>query len=253
MPTEKKKPRSERDDGAVAVLPPECIAHVLSFTTPRDVCRASLVDKTFLATAETDALWERFLPSDRVEILSRAVDPVEYASNKELYFRLCNPILVDQAKMSFQLEKATGKKWYMISAEKMQVTWGDTPQYWRWVSLKESRFAQVVELLAVCWLHISASQLASVKLGAYASEMHVSLMLDDDDDEEDDNQGMEETENTKNIRLREDGWLQVELGEFYNNEGDEGEMEATLWETQELHWKQGLIIHGLEIRPKKGE
>ncbi|KAG6526855.1 hypothetical protein ZIOFF_016858 [Zingiber officinale] len=80
-------------------MPTECIAHVLSFTTPRDVCRASLVDKTFLAAVETDALWECFPPSDRVEILSRAVDPVEYASNKELYFRLYNPILVDQAKM----------------------------------------------------------------------------------------------------------------------------------------------------------
>ncbi|XP_074574691.1 putative F-box protein PP2-B12 [Curcuma longa] len=282
MPTEKKNARSERDDGAVAVLPPECIAHVLSFTTPRDVCRASLVDKTFLAAAETDALWERFLPSDRVEILSRAVDPVvEYASNKELYFRLCNPILVDQAKMSFQLEKSTGKKWYMISAEKLQVTWGNTPQYWRWISLEESRFAKVVELLAVCWLDIrgcidsrllsnnttyivylvfkltpdafgldSASQLASVKLGLYGSEIHVSLMLDEDDDDDED---VEEADNTKNIRLREDGWLEVELGEFYNNEGDEGEMEAKLWETQELQWKQGLIIHGLDIRPKEGQ
>lgn len=100
MPTEEeKKQRSETDDGAVAVLPLECIAHVLSFTTPRDVCRASLVDKAFLAAAETDALWERFLPSDRGEILSRAVDPVEYASPKELYLRLCDPILVDQAQM----------------------------------------------------------------------------------------------------------------------------------------------------------
>lgn len=144
------------------------------------------------------------------------------------------------------------------------------------------RFAQVVELLAVCWLQIhgcidsrllsnnttyvvylvfkltpdafgldSASQFASVKLGVYASEIHVSLMLDDDDMDVNDKEGNEE--NTKNIRSREDGWLEVELGEFYNNQGDEGEMEAQLWETEELHWKQGLIIHSLEIRSKKGQ
>lgn len=167
------------------------------------------------------------------------------------------------------------------------------------------RFAEVAELLSVCWLHIggtidsqllshrttyaaylvfklapdsyglnSTSQFASVKLGAYALENSVSLQPDnneddsDDDDNgggdddndselEDDNESKDADEDDEEARrkkvkmcLREDGWLEVELGEFYNDEGDEGEVEIKLYETTELHWKRGLIIQGLDIRPK---
>jgi len=44
-------------------LPEGCIADILSCTTPTDACRLSLVSKLFHSAAESDALWERFLPS----------------------------------------------------------------------------------------------------------------------------------------------------------------------------------------------
>nr|CAD1835575.1 unnamed protein product [Ananas comosus var. bracteatus] len=81
----------------------------------------------------------------------------------------------------------------------MSIVWSYHPQYWRRIHHPESRFAEVAELLSVCWLHIggtidsqllshrttyaaylvfklapdsyglnSTSQFASVKLGAYA-------------------------------------------------------------------------------------
>ncbi|KAL6146889.1 hypothetical protein ACLB2K_057566 [Fragaria x ananassa] len=42
----------------------------------------------------------------------------------------------------------------MISARELGVIWGNTPIYWRWISHPESRFAEVAELLHVCWLEI---------------------------------------------------------------------------------------------------
>lgn len=55
---------------------------------------------------------------------------------------------------------------------------------------------------------------------------------------------------------REDGWMEIELGVFFNEGGlmnsiDEIEMSAL--ETKRLHWKRGLIIHGIEIRPSKDQ
>lgn len=51
-------------------------------------------------------------------------------------------------------------------------------------------------------------------------------------------------------RSRIDGWMEVELGEFYNDRGDDGEAEARLIEIVSLHGKYGLIIEGIEFRPK---
>ncbi|XP_073115546.1 F-box protein PP2-B10 [Elaeis guineensis] len=248
--------------GHIDWLPEGCISHVLSFTTPRDSCRSALVSPTFRSAASSDALWERFLPSDHQSILSQAVDPVRYSSKKELYFRLCDSILIDGGKMSFQLERSTGRKCYMISPRSMHIIWGWDERYWRWISLPESRFLEVAELRAVCWFDIGGRiacqllsprtsyaaylvfklasesyglhnppQLASVRLGAYASEINVCLQQ-------------------QQQRLRNDGWMEIELGEFYNDMGDDGDVEMSLRQVQALHGKRGLIIQGLEVRPK---
>ena len=47
---------------------------------------------------------------------------------------------------------------------------------------------------------------------------------------------------------RKDGWMEIKLGEFYCNDGNEGEVEMKF---QEHHsWKGGLIVEGIELRPK---
>lgn len=50
---------------------------------------------------------------------------------------------------------------------------------------------------------------------------------------------------------RDDGWMEVELGEFYNHQGDTRMVIVKLEEHVQLHWKKGLILEGIEIRPKK--
>ena len=45
--------------------------------------------------------------------------------------------------------------------------------------------------------------------------------------------------------------MEIELGEFFNDLGDDGEVEIQLNETQQGHWKTGLIVEGIELRPKE--
>ncbi|RWW80674.1 hypothetical protein BHE74_00010973 [Ensete ventricosum] len=299
MATQKRAHAEEDEEqghdrgGGFAKLPEECVAQVLSYTTPRDSCRSALVSKAFLSAAGSDALWEGFLPSDCAEILSRAVHPVQYSSKKDLYFRLCHPILVDgggkvtrlasvhiyrRRVLSFLLERSTGKKTYMISPAKMILAHGSNHQYWTWISLPESRFAKVPELLSVCWFDIYGSidsrllsrktayvayivfklvpdaygldsphQKGSVILGSCESANHVSLQPEEEEEEEEsDEEAAEEGTEGRRMRSREDGWLEVELGEFYIDEGDEGDVEMRLRETEELQWKHGLILQGFE-------
>lgn len=49
---------------------------------------------------------------------------------------------------------------------------------------------------------------------------------------------------------RADGWKELELGMFHNDEGEDGEVCISLAETSST-LKIGLIVQGVEIRPKK--
>ena len=51
------------------------------------------------------------------------------------------------------------------------------------------------------------------------------------------------------LNKREDGWMEIELGEFFNGEGDE-EVKMSLKEIKGHQLKGGLIIEGIEVRPK---
>ncbi|KAJ0492867.1 putative phloem protein [Helianthus annuus] len=51
-------------------------------------------------------------------------------------------------------------------------------------------------------------------------------------------------------KLREDGWFEVEIGEYFNKGGEEIEVEMSVVEIKGGNSKSGLIIQGIEIKPK---
>ncbi|XXG89716.1 hypothetical protein AAC387_Pa12g1651 [Persea americana] len=273
-------------------LPEGCISHIISFTSPRDACRSSAVCSIFLSASESDSVWERFLPPDYQDVLAGSVSPpVRFSSKKELFFRLCDPVLIDDKKMSFSIEKRTGRKCYMLSARKLWITWGDTPMYWKWNSLPESRFPEVAELLSVCWLEISGKIDAhllspkttykaylvikfgeeaygldfphaetSVKLGGHASN-NVALLQRNETQRFHRwtalyqlnmwrrAQAVSNRADAQVPQSRSDGWMEIEMGEFFIDEGEEGDIEMRLMEVKGGHWKSGLIVEGIEMRP----
>ncbi|CAK7354004.1 unnamed protein product [Dovyalis caffra] len=297
---------SFREDVSLNVLPEGCIANVLSFTSPRDACRLSVVSSLFKSAEESNAVWERFLPHDYQSIISKSDSSstllASLSSKKDLYLRLCEkPIIIDHGKKSFSLEKKSGKKCYMLSARDLMIVWGDTPTYWRWNSDPCSRFGEVAELISVCWFEIrgkiSATMLSPATLytaylvfkptqGAYGLdyqpvEVGVGLVgsesgkrnvyLDSDRGRAQQYQfvrrrtglfnrrrmvGMQAParENSgQHPKERGDGWLEVELGEFFCKEGEDEELEMSAQEVKGGDWKGGLIVEGIEIRPKEGK
>ncbi|KAI5398159.1 F-box protein PP2-B1 isoform X2 [Lathyrus oleraceus] len=142
MATEMKT-ESEEEKNKIDVLPEECIANILLLTDPVDSCKFSIVSKDFCSASESDIVWEHFLPSDLISIISESQSGSSLLatspSKKSLYLTLSdNPIIIDNGKKSFQLEKQSGKKIYMLSARDLSITWGDTPTYWNWIILPES-------------------------------------------------------------------------------------------------------------------
>lgn len=294
--------------GDLYVLPEGCVANVLSFTGPRDAGQLSMVSSTFRSAAESDAVWERFLPPEYHSIISESSESSILTcspSKKDLFLRLCdNPILIDGGKKSFSLDKWSGKKCFMLSARDLMIVWGDTPRYWRWTSELKSRFAEVAELIGVCWLEIrgkmNACMLSPETLygaylvykttaGAYGFEHQAvevtvglagtegckrSVYLDAERERQQRYQivvrrvglfshsravGLQEPVAATEERdghgphEREDGWLEIELGEFFNKEGEDGELEMSILEVNGGDWKGGLIVQGIDIRPKENK
>jgi len=71
------------------VLPEECISMIVSFTSPEDACRLSLVSPFFKEIADSDAVWENFLPSDYKDIIDQSSTPsLNLFSKKQIYSHL---------------------------------------------------------------------------------------------------------------------------------------------------------------------
>ncbi|KAF3341142.1 F-box protein [Carex littledalei] len=260
--------------GDINQLPEECISHAISLTTPRDACASSAVSSAFRSAVDSDSTWQSFLPSDYASFLSQAVDPVEYDSKKELYFRLCDhPILIYGGLMSFGLEKSSGAKCFMISARALSIAWGDDLRYWRWIAIADSRFSECARLNWVCWLDINGKidnriltpnteyaaylvfkladgmrgvscplQTTIITLaGDIVSEHSVSIW---------DRPTEEMTDDVRLPRERLDGWSEVKLGEFDSGVGIYGEVGMSFMETNNYYSKRGLIVQGIEVRPK---
>lgn len=132
--------------------------------------------------------------------------------------------------------------------------------------IRQSVLLQVAELKSVCWLDICGkidcrelsphttysaylifklcpesyglelpAQQASVTVGAQISKQDVCLNPDD--------------EEMRAPSARSDGWMEMELGEFFSGDGSEGEVSMRLREVEVLNWKRGLVIEGIQVRP----
>lgn len=99
-------------------LPGECIEEVVSRTGPMEACRLSVVCKRFLSAAESDVVWDRFLPSDYQQLLNRAdsLPNINFAHKKDLFlFLIGNHVIIDGNTLCFWLHKRSGNKCFLVA------------------------------------------------------------------------------------------------------------------------------------------
>nr|AEJ72553.1 hypothetical protein [Malus domestica] len=177
----------------------------------------------------------------------------------------------------FFLDKWSGKKCYMISARDFMIPWGDAPDKWGWHSVADSRFEEVAELRSVWWLEIrgnietrilSPSRVYQAylvfKLSATADgfdrddslKVTVGLLGEEEVsskravflDQEEVPVGTSETQYPKK---RTDGWLEMEMGEFFcPGEEDGAIMEMLVWRLI-IGLKVASLFRGLRSGPRE--
>lgn len=176
------------------------------------------------------------------------------------------------ADKSFWLDSTSGAKCYMLSSRSLEITWGETSMYWKWITLPESRFAECAELLSVYFLAVIA-EMATEELSAgvrYGVYLVFKLAAS--------TSGLNGVQ-TSSVRLygqrtiatnkvsvnpttpnrvpgiaypvtRRDGWMEVKLAEIAIDEQllSERAVIVDFREEKDSVKKSGLIIEGIEFR-----
>ncbi|KAM6565450.1 hypothetical protein CsatA_024578 [Cannabis sativa] len=256
-------------------LPEGCVCLILSLTTPRDATRSSAVSTCLNSAAQSDVVWEHFLPTDYTDIISRSTSPLIFSSKKDLYLRLSlSPVLLDEGNKSIVLNRLTGNKSCMIGSRKLAIAWAGSRRFWNWLPLSNSRFGEVIHLRNVCWLDIcgkiekkmlspntnyAAYLVYNIAFGFQGLEfVRVSMrflgpggVLVEEKPEFDVNLGSMEDDERGRLKQGDDGWLELKVGEFFNGEEEDngGSVETCLKETRVLNWKSGLVVQGIDFRP----
>ncbi|KAI9099009.1 hypothetical protein K1719_024776 [Acacia pycnantha] len=271
-------------------LPEDFVSAILSHTSPAEASRCSVVSSTFRSASDSDMLWQSFLPSDYHDIVSRALVPLHFSSNKDLFFALSHSILIDGGNKSFKLDKSSGKKSYILSARELSISWSDSPLLWSWIPVPESRFPVVAVLRTVSWLEIEGKirtgslspstwygvyMIMKVSVRAYGLESAVSRVCVGVGEQvkngraylwhepektqkmkklfyRDERESEEEEDDEERVAIpckREDGWMEIKVGEFFSGKGDE-EVRIRVTELG-YQLKGGLILEGIEVRPKQ--
>ncbi|CAI9302093.1 unnamed protein product [Lactuca saligna] len=248
-----------------------------------DISKRPRMDKLITTIEEAlniqaDSVWESLLPPGYREVIARAFSQLVFSSKKQLYLSLSNShILLDRGYLSFQIDKISGKKCYMLGAKVLSIEWQDDKRYWKWEHIPESRFAEVCTVIEVTWLAIhgtiSAEMLsrnctyvaylvfrttgeskgldvpAEAKVTFCGTKMVTENVYLQRPEAPGGTQHVP-YQQEKNVfpRRRNDGWMEIELGEFKCIEGADGEVEMAFDEHKS--YKKGLIVEGIELRPK---
>ncbi|XP_019180197.1 PREDICTED: F-box protein At2g02240-like [Ipomoea nil] len=221
-------------------LADNCISDIISFTSPVDASVFSVISKRFKTTSESDTVWNKLLPSDIQQILSRSSSSIPvFPTKKDLYLSLSDsPILLDGGKLSFWLEKKTGKKCFMVSAQELTFTGlHHTSGFMRVPEGVVSRFTEMASLHfnggelelygisgKVCRQMLSEETLYSCHLvmsplseDDVLPAVVVSRLFIDDESREVVRERVFPVVGFGNDRgRRSDGWSEVELGTFFN-------------------------------------
>ncbi|CAN0892412.1 Putative F-box protein PP2-B8 [Linum grandiflorum] len=145
-------------------LPEECVQMVMSYAGPRQTCKLAVLSKSLWSASLCQLLWQNFLPAGYESAISRStsLNLLSSSDTRWLVGRLCQrPLLIDQGKKSWMMEKQTGKVTIMVGCDDLRMS-GNCP----WNSKRDDD----------CWF---GRQVKTLKLGssfAIRAKIHTGML-----------------------------------------------------------------------------
>ncbi|PIM97605.1 hypothetical protein CDL12_29925 [Handroanthus impetiginosus] len=150
----------------------------------------------------------------------------------------------------------------MVGPRQLMISWKGC---WDFTYHANSRFSEVAQLKSIGWIHIQGkikTQMLSEnttyaaylvfwleRMNGLNSSNTIVRFLNDQPENSTNNEHFPSRETGKIAQKRDDGWIEIEMGKFYNGCGDDGEVEAWLIDINSPYGKSGLIVEGIEFRP----
>ncbi|XP_062226490.1 F-box protein PP2-A13-like isoform X2 [Phragmites australis] len=151
----------ERGQTSLGDMPEGCVAAVLLYLDPPEICHVARLNRAFRGAASADCVWTAKFPANYRYLAALAAaadddcgcdDPTEgnvrccssATIKKEIYARLCRPTHFDGRTKEFWIEKNKGGLCMSISSKAMSITGIDDRRYWSHLSTEESRYFLLV-------------------------------------------------------------------------------------------------------------
>ncbi|KZV42116.1 hypothetical protein F511_11110 [Dorcoceras hygrometricum] len=140
-------------------LPESCVASVLVYLDPPQICRLASLNRAFRGASYADFVWESKLPVNCDSVLQRVFGREdggfgEGSCKRDIYSTLCRPISFDDGTKKVWLDKSSGKTFMSISSNGLSITGIDDRRYWRRIPTEESRFQSVAYLQQIWWFQV---------------------------------------------------------------------------------------------------
>ncbi|XP_074324292.1 putative F-box protein PP2-B12 [Apium graveolens] len=223
-------------------LKENCLSLILSFTSPRDTCRVSDVSTELRSASDLDELWNTFLPPDINQILRRSISTLTYTSKKQLYFLLCDSaILLDDGNVIFRGGCVLDKGRCLDIRGKMKIGMlSPHTTYETYLVFKIYEDA--------CGLDSANTSIRFVNEREEVPDDEASTVYPDP------RTSAHNIEQRNGVlsRWRKDEWMEIKTGEFETGaRDDDDEVETRFMSTDTNILKTGLIVQGIEFRPKQ--
>jgi len=170
-----------------------------------------------------------------------------------------------------------------VSAEELQICWGDNPKYWEMVPNHGTELSNMIaRLKAVCWFDVKGEVACSLSPGTYTVSWRVYVSTDARGWESDavyftfskKQNDIEDisrcncylkrsrspvvlthppvvlTHPEPTVRAVGNGWTEYDVGEFAVEEEGNLALEFAMVATSDNYWKTGLSLDGVVIRLK---
>ncbi|CAI9093944.1 OLC1v1029560C1 [Oldenlandia corymbosa var. corymbosa] len=169
-------------------LPESCVASVLLYLDPPEICRLAMLNRAFRGASSADFIWESKLPLNYDSVIQRVYDDGGVQENgncgfpedlckKDIYSRLCRTKSFDGGAKVVWLDKGTGKFCLSISsgAGGLAITGIDDRRYWSRLQTEESRFRSVAYLQQTWWFEVDGDFEFPFTAGTYSLFFRLQL------------------------------------------------------------------------------
>ncbi|KAK6777435.1 hypothetical protein RDI58_024152 [Solanum bulbocastanum] len=157
-------------------IPEACVALVLSYLNPPEICMMGRINRAFHAASSADFIWESKLPSNYKYILEKLLGrSVTGMRKKDIFAKLSRSNYFDGGTKEIWIDRNNGGVCLAICSKGMRITGIDDRRYWNYISTDESRFQTVAYLQQMWWLEVDGDLEFQFPVGTYSLFFRLQL------------------------------------------------------------------------------